>query len=136
LIVALAVAACALAGCGQTTSQQVQAKVQQFATAVREHDAATMCDQVLAPNLLAHFGVGLRCPQAMRIYFGNVRDPNLAVGRVVIEDGGRKAEAITLSTAHHQIGALTAVELVNTSGGWRVSGLGSPLVPGLKKKPS
>jgi hypothetical protein len=136
VIVVLAVAACALAGCGQTTSQQVQAKVQQFATAVKDHDAKTLCDQVLAPNLLAHFGVGLRCTQAMKIFVGSVRDPNLAVGRVVVQDGGRRAEAITLSTAKHQIGSLSAVELVNTSGGWRVSGLGSPLVPGLKKKAS
>jgi ketosteroid isomerase-like protein len=131
----LALAACALAGCGQSTSQQVQAKVQQFATAVKAHDASTLCDQVLAPALLARFtDIGLPCTKAMKTFFSSVHDPSLAVGRVAVQDGGREAEAITLSTAKGQVGALTAIELVKTSGGWRVSQLGSPLLPGQEKK--
>ncbi|MDQ6775412.1 MAG: hypothetical protein M3071_04130 [Actinomycetota bacterium] len=129
----LAVAACALGGCGTSTSDQVKAKVQQFAQSVATKDARTLCDQVLAPNLLEHFAViGLSCVKAMQIYLGSVRDPTLAIGRVVINGG--KAEALTLSGARRQLGALTAVELVDTSNGWRVTGLGSPLLPGARKK--
>jgi hypothetical protein len=125
---AIAAAACALAGCGASESAEVQAKVQQFAKAVENHDATTLCTQVFAQALLDHFtAVGLPCERAMRIFLGSVHNPALAVGKVVIE--GNRAEAITLSTAHHQIGALNAVELVNTSNGWRVSGLGSPVLP-------
>jgi hypothetical protein len=135
-MVALAVSACALAGCGQSTSQQVQAKVQQFATAVKSHDAQTLCDQVLAPALVDRFtAVGLTCTKAMRIFVGSVHDPSLAVGRVVV-NGKKTAEALTLSTAKGQLGSLSAVELVKTSKGWRVSGLGSPLLPGQAKKPA
>jgi len=128
MVLALACATCALAGCGASESQQVQAKVQQFARAVALRDSKTLCEQVFAPALLDHFtAVGLPCEQAMHTFFGTVHDPTLAIGRVVIN--GDRAEAITLSGAHHQLGALDAVELVNTSGGWRVSGLGSPLLP-------
>jgi hypothetical protein len=142
MMVMLAVAACALGGCGQSTSQQVQAKVQQFATAVKAHDAGTLCGQVLAPALLAHFtDIGLPCVKAMRVFLQTVHDPSLAVGRVIVSetrqpDGRTRqtAEAITLSTAKGQIGALSAVELVNTSNGWRVSGLGTSLLPGQGKK--
>jgi hypothetical protein len=133
MVAAWAVLACALGGCGQSTSQQVQAKMQQFATAVRSADASTMCDQVLAPALLTHFtDIGLPCVKAMRDFFTSVHDPTLAVGRIVVT--GKKAEAITLSGAKGQIGSLSAIELVNTSNGWRVSGLGSPLLPGDEQK--
>jgi len=134
MMLPLAVFACALAGCGQTTSQQVQAKVQQFATAVKARDPRTLCDQVLAPALVDRFtAVGLTCTKAMQIFVDSVHDPSLAVGRVVV-NGKNKAEALTLSTAKGQLGSLSALELVNTSSGWRVSGLGSPLLPGGAKK--
>jgi len=128
---ALAVAACAVSGCGTSQSAQVQAKVQQFARAVEARDATTLCQQVFAPTLLEHFKA-ITCERAMQIFLGTVHGPTLAVGRVVIN--GNTAEAITLSGARHQIGALDAVELVNTSNGWRVSGLGSPLLPKQNKR--
>jgi len=133
MVAMLAVAACALGGCGQSTSQQIQAKVAQFAHVVATKDAGTLCGQVLAPALLERFtSIGLSCVKAMHIFLGSVHDPSLAVGRVVVT--GQKAEAITLSGAKGQLGSLTAIELVNTSGGWRVSGLGSSLLPGQAKK--
>jgi hypothetical protein len=129
----LAVAAGALAGCGTSTSDQVKAKVQQFAQSVASKDARTLCDQVLAPALLQHIAAGgLPCVRAMRIFLGSVHNPTLAVGRVVINGGS--AEALTLSGAKGQLGALSAVQLVNTSNGWRVSGLGSPLLPGATRQ--
>ncbi|HWC87901.1 MAG TPA: hypothetical protein VG388_15315 [Solirubrobacteraceae bacterium] len=132
-MVVLVVAACALGGCGTSTSGQIKAKVQQFAHAVAARDASTLCGQVLAPNLLEHFAaVGIPCLKAMQIFLRSVHDPSLAVGRVVVH--GSQAEAVTLSGARGQLGSLSAVELVNTSNGWRVSGLGSPLIPGLSQK--
>jgi hypothetical protein len=127
MLVALASAVCALSGCGMSTSDQIQAKVKQFAHAVAARDSRTLCDQVFAPVLLEHFAsVGLPCERAMQIYLSSVHAPTLAVGRVVVS--GQKAEAITLSGAHGQIGSLDAIELVETSQGWRVSGLGSPVL--------
>jgi hypothetical protein len=133
MLVALAIVACALGGCGTSTSDQVKAKVQQFANAVSAKDGRTLCDEVLAPTLLERFAsIGLPCVKAMQVFFASVHDPTLSVGRVVITKG--KAEAITLSGARGQLGSLSALELVNTASGWRVSGLGSPLIPGLVHK--
>jgi outer membrane murein-binding lipoprotein Lpp len=133
MVVAMVLAVSVIGGCGTSVSSKVQAKVQQFAHAVATHDAKTLCTEVFAPALVDHFvAAGIPCERAMQIYLRTVHDPTLAVGRVVIN--GNKAEAITLSGAKHQIGALDAVELVNTSNGWRVDGLGSPLLPGAAKK--
>jgi hypothetical protein len=133
IAVLLAAAACALGGCGASTSDQVKAKVQQFAQSVAAKDARTLCNAVLAPTLLEHFAeVGIPCVKAMQIFLRSVHSPTLAVGRVVVNGG--KAEALTLSGARGQIGSLSAVELVDTQNGWRVSGLGSPLLPGAAKK--
>ena len=126
LVCALGTAA-GLSGCGTSTSDQVKAKVQQFASAVAKRDSKTLCSDVFAPILLEHFAaVGLSCERAMSIYLSSVHDPTLLVGRVVVR--GQTAEAQTLSGARHQVGSLDALELVNTSNGWRVSGLGSPLL--------
>lgn len=135
MLVALAIVACALAGCGTSTSDQIKAKVAQFGQAVAAKDGKTLCEQVLAPTLLERFAlIGLPCERAMQVFFRSVHDPTLAVGRVIVT--GRTAQAITLSSASNQIGSLSAVDLVNTANGWRVSGVGSPLIPGLipKKK--
>jgi hypothetical protein len=126
-MVGLVGAACALSACGASTSDQVKAKVQQFAHAVAIGDSKTLCDQVFAPVLLEHFAaVGLPCERAMQTYLSSVHSPTLLVGRVIVN--GNTAEAQTLTGARHQIGSLDAVELVDTSNGWRVSGLGSPLL--------
>jgi hypothetical protein len=119
---------CALAGCGTSVHDQVQAKVQQFVTATAAKDAKTICDQVLAPTLLERLAAGgITCQQAMQIFFSSVQSPTLSIGRIDIS--GQKASAITLTSAHGQQGSLDAIELVNTSHGWRISSLGSPVVP-------
>jgi len=133
MLVLLVCVACALPGCGTSESDQVKAKVAQFGAAVQSHDAGTLCDQVLAPSLIDDLtSVGLKCRRAMQIFFHSVHNPTLAIGRVVIN--GKQAQALTLSGASHQIGALDAVDLIDTSNGWRVTGTGSPLLPGKPSK--
>lgn len=125
----LAVASCALAGCGTTTRQQVRAKVEQFAHAVAAKDAGTICGQVLATTLLERFAqVGLPCPRAMQTFFTSVHNPTLAVGNVAVK--GRLAEAIILTGARGQEKSLDSLELVQTSAGWRIYGLGASVLPG------
>jgi ketosteroid isomerase-like protein len=122
-----ALAGC-LAGCGTSTRDDVQAKVQQFVTATAAKDAKTMCDQVLAPTLLERLAAGgITCQQAMQIFFSSVQSPTLSIGRIDVS--GQTASAITLTSAHGQQGSLDAIKLVNTSHGWRISSLGSPVVP-------
>lgn len=120
-------AACVLvAGCGSSATQQVRAKVQQFAVAIAHRDAKTVCTQVFAPSLVKRFvSAGLTCERGLGIFFSGLRHPTLAVGPVKVR--GSRASAMTLSGASGQAASLRPVELVKTSDGWRIAALGTPV---------
>ena len=118
-------AAGALAGCGASANQQVQAKLQQFAHAVAGHDARTLCRQVLAPALVQHFNAaGLDCEQAMQTYFQSVTDPTLSTSKVSVR--GPRASAVVLAGARGQPSTVESVRLVQTRSGWRLTSLATP----------
>lgn len=115
----------ALAGCGASASQDVQAKLQQFARAVAAHDARTLCRQVLAPSLVDHLvAAGLTCDQAMKTFFDSVTDPTLSVSKISVKGGS--ASAVVLSGARGQPSSLESVQLADTKNGWRLTSLVSP----------
>jgi hypothetical protein len=120
-LTALVASAAVLAGCGSSDSDQVRSKVQQFEQAVSSHDAKTLCQQVLAPSLAGRFEVeGLTCEQGLtKFYFGSVEKPTLSVGRITIGHG--TAAALVLTGAHCQRLALAQLNLIKTSGGWRIN---------------
>jgi hypothetical protein len=123
--VALGVACLLLAGCGSSPTQQVRAKVQQFAVAVAHRDAKTICTEIFSPSLVKRFAsTGLGCRRGLDIFFAGLHHPTLAVGRVTVH--GSKASAMTLSGASGQTASLRPVELVHTSGGWRIAAVGAP----------
>lgn len=115
----------ALAGCGATPRQEVESKVEQFARATAVHDYGTLCGQVLAPSLIAHLAAaGLTCEQAMKVFVQSVHNPTISVSKVTIT--GSSASAVVLSGASGQTPALESIQLVNTSGGWRLASLAAP----------
>jgi hypothetical protein len=115
-----------LAGCGTSNADQVKAKVDQFVTAAASRKYATICQQVLAPSLVARLEeAGVTCPQAMEIAFGNVQDPTISIGKVTVS--GNRASVLTLSAAKNQDASLEAIDLLKTSKGWRLASLASPL---------
>jgi hypothetical protein len=115
-------AAYALAGCGASASDQVQAKLQQFAHAVAGRDAGTLCHRVLAPGLVAHLtAAGLTCDRAMETFFDSVTDPTMSVSKVHVT--GASATAVVLTGARGQPAALEGVQLSDTQGGWRLTSL-------------
>jgi ketosteroid isomerase-like protein len=123
--IALLGVAYALAGCGASTSDQVQAKVQQFAHAVANQDTATLCNQILAPTLVNHLtAAGLSCQQAMKTFVESVRDPTLSVSRVKVS--GKTASVVVLTSAQGQRASLASVQLIDTKNGWRLISLASP----------
>ena len=127
--IAAIAAALVLAGCGQSDSDQVRAKVRQFARAAAAHDYVTICRDVLAPSLLADLkNGGIACVQAMRISFSHVTSPRLVIGNV--EVAGSSATVLTISQAKGEKTLLTSLKLVKTGGGWRISALGAPVLPG------
>lgn len=116
--------ALALAGCGASPSQQVQAKLQQFAHATADRDYATLCHDVLAPDLVTHLtAAGLSCKQAMRIFTQSVRNPTITVSKVTVN--GSSASADVLAKATGQQSSRESIRLIKTSSGWRLESLAS-----------
>ncbi|MFZ0044153.1 MAG: hypothetical protein WAK93_22795 [Solirubrobacteraceae bacterium] len=123
--IALLGAAYALAGCGASASDQVQAKVQQFAHAVANRDVTTLCQDILAPSLVAHLtAAGISCTAAMETFVQTVQDPTLSVSRVKVS--GKTASAVVLTTAKGQRASLATIQLIDTKTGWRLVSLASP----------
>lgn len=109
-----------LAGCGTSASEQVKQKVEQYVHAEASSDAKTLCEQVLAPSLLARLaGAGLSCERAMQIHLTSVHDPFLSIGRVTVT--GKSASVLALTGAACQQAGIYAINLVQTSHGWRIS---------------
>jgi hypothetical protein len=118
-------AAYALAGCGASANDEVQAKLQQFAHAVAGRDAATLCRQVLAPGLVGHLtAAGLTCDRAMETFFDSVTDPTMSVSKIEVK--GASATAEVLTGARGQPEAREGVQLSDTKHGWRLTWLASP----------
>jgi hypothetical protein len=115
----------ALTGCGASASEQVQAKLEQFAHAVAARDTTTLCSQVLAPDLVGHLNAaGLSCEQAMKTFVQSVSNPSLSVSKVHVKGGS--ASAVVLARAKGQPSSLESVQLTNTRNGWRLASLASP----------
>jgi hypothetical protein len=124
--IVLMLTACALGGCGSSPREQVKAKVQQFGAAAAHKDYGTICDQVLAPTLVAHLTANhISCERALQAALGSVRRPTLSIGPITVK--GRTASVYTLTVAQGQQASLDVVQLIKTSGGWRISSLHSPL---------
>jgi hypothetical protein len=114
-----------VAGCGASASQQVQAKVEQFAHATAKRDYHQLCTQVLAPNLISHLAAaGLSCDQAMKAFVSSVQDPTISVSKVSVH--GNSASAVVLAAASGQTAAIESIQLVQTSDGWRLASLAAP----------
>jgi hypothetical protein len=123
--IALLGVAYALAACGASPSEQVQAKLQQFAHAVAARRPGVLCRQVLAPALVARFtAAGLSCERALTTFVDSVQDPTLSIARVTVK--GHQASAVVLTSARGQRASLESVQLTDTAGGWRLTSLASP----------
>lgn len=123
----LIAAACVLTltGCGSrepSDAEQVRTLLADFATATREKDYGTLCDEIFSPSLLKGVqGIGLPCEVAMRNSLGEVENPRLTVGNVQVDDGKARAEVRT--SADNQEPSRDTLEMVRLKGGWRVSSL-------------
>jgi len=117
--------AMALAGCGVSAGDEVQAKVEQFAQAVASRNTAALCQQILAPQLVDRLTVfGLSCRRAMQTFVDSVENPTLSIAKVTVR--GNTASAVVLTGAHGQRASLDSLELINTDHGWRLASLASP----------
>jgi hypothetical protein len=116
-----------LAGCGDagpTPEELVRTTVGDFGRATAAKDYGTLCDRILAPQLVDKVTqVGLPCETALRAGLGKVEDPHLTIGRVQVD--GRRASAEIRTSAAGEEPSKDILELVNVNGTWKISSLGS-----------
>ena len=123
---ALLVLALTLAGCGQSATDQVRAKVEQLAQAAANKNYEEICSQILAPSLVAHLvSNGISCQEGLQVALGSVHNPVISVGKIRVS--GNRAWAIILASANGQQALVSAMALVDTGRGWRIISLDSPL---------
>lgn len=118
-----------VSACGQSATDQVRGKVEQFAGDAGAHDYLAICDRVLSTALLERLaGAGVSCPGALQQALGGVRSPVLSIGRIEVR--GPRASVITLSAAAGQNASLAEIDLVREAGGWRIDSLGGTALKG------
>ena len=114
-----------VSGCGGTPDpEKVRATVASFARATAAKDYRTMCDRLLAPDLVEEVeSIGLSCEDALDRGLGDVEDPRLSIGEVSVE--GNAATVETRSSAAGQEPSADTLRLVNVDGTWKISSLGT-----------
>jgi hypothetical protein len=124
-LVALAVAATALAGCGGGPSdeEQVRTTVQAFSDATAAKDYQRLCDELLAPKLVEKIKqAGLPCELALQRGLGAVKKPKLTIGQVTVT--GESATADVRTSAAGQQPSRDTLKLTKEGDDWRIASLG------------
>jgi hypothetical protein len=123
----LALAACALTGCGDsgpTDEERVRATLAEFQRATEAGDYKALCDRILAPELIGTVEqIGLPCEVALEKGFEDVEDPRLTVGAIEVRED--RASAEVRSSAAGESPSQDTVELVRIGEGWRIASLGT-----------
>ena len=127
------VAVLLVVGCGgdekPSDADQVRATLVQFGKATAAHDYKTMCMKLLAPNLLDKLRqVGLACEEALEQGLGDVKSPQLSVGKITVN--GETATAEVRTSAEGQAPSTDTVQLRRVDGRWRISSLAGTTEPG------
>ena len=122
----LVLAACALAGCGDSgpsDEEQVRATLAEFQRATEARDYQALCDRVFSPKLVETVKqIGLPCEVALEKGFEDVERPRLTIGAIDVRDD--KATAEVRSSAVGESPSQDTVELVRVGDGWRIQSLG------------
>jgi hypothetical protein len=127
----LVLAACALAGCGDSgpsDEEQIRSTLAEFQRATAGKDYQALCDRILAPRLVETVKqIGLPCEVALEKGFEDVRDPRLTVGAITVN--GDAATAQVRSSAAGQAPSEDTLELVRDGDRWRIASLGEGAGP-------
>ena len=122
-----ALALLVLAGCGEqgpTPEEQVRSTVTDFGRATAAKDYQALCDRILAPSLVEEVeSIGLPCEVALRQGLGDVREPRLTIGRIVVREDEATAEVRTSASGEEP--SQDTLRLVNLDGTWKISSLGT-----------
>lgn len=114
----------ALAGCGAGRSdlEQVRDVVEAFGGATKAKDYQRLCDDLLSPKLVEEVErAGLPCEVALRQGLGEVRSPELIIGRIEVK--GDDATAEVRSSAAGELPSRDVLKLVRVGDSWRIASL-------------
>ncbi|HUR84608.1 MAG TPA: hypothetical protein VMY78_04625 [Solirubrobacteraceae bacterium] len=110
---------------GPDAEKDVRATLDRYATATRDKDYQTLCDDLYAKELIDRLqSVNLPCEVALRTALDNVQNPQLTV--LGVEVNGDQALARARSTAVGEVASQDTIRLVKQDGDWRVSSLSQP----------
>ena len=110
---------------GPDEEKEVRATLDRYATATRDKDYQTLCDDLYAKELIDRLqSVNLPCEVALRTALNDVQNPQLTV--LGVEVNGDQALARARSTAVGEVASQDTIRLVQQDGDWRVSSLSQP----------
>jgi hypothetical protein len=116
-----------LVGCGDagpTSEELVRTTVSDFGRATADKDYRTMCDRLLAPELIEDVTqAGLSCERALKQGLDRVREPRLTIGAVKISGDSATAEVRTSAAGEEP--SKDTLKLVKINGTWKISSLGA-----------
>ncbi len=123
LLAVLTVAVLAGGGNDATPAERVRSVVTRFGEASAEKDYQEICDVLLAQALVDNVEeYGLPCEIALKQGLGNVKEPRLTIGAVIVK--GDRASARVKTTAASQFGSTDTLELRLVDDEWRIAALG------------
>lgn len=111
---------------GPDSEKEVRATLTDYATATRQKDYQTLCDDIFARNIVDGLrSAALPCEVALRnSTFETLRNPQLTV--LGVEVSGDQALARVRSVATGEQPSVDAVKLVKEDGDWKIASLAEP----------
>lgn len=110
---------------GPDEGRQVRETLDRYAVASRDKDYQTLCDDLLATELVEQVRRGgLPCEVALRIGLDDRRNPQLTV--LAVEVNGDQALARVRTSAVEEPTSLDTIRLVHQDSNWRIASLQQP----------
>jgi hypothetical protein len=102
------------------SEEEVRETLDRFAQASRDKDYQTLCDDLLADELVDRIrSAGLPCEVALRTGLEDRRNPTLTV--VAVEVNGDEATARVRGSAAGEVPATTTYRLTREDGDWKIA---------------
>ena len=124
LFAALLAAAALLTACGTDDEAAVRETLERYAEAVESKDYQTICDELLAQDLLENLKrIQAPCETAIQGGLRDVDRPTITIRSVKVD--GDSASAVARSDAANQDPSDDTIRLVKEDDGWKVVALSS-----------
>jgi ketosteroid isomerase-like protein len=121
-VFAIAMVVLAIVSWSTNDEDRVRGSVEKFAAAIESRDYKTVCEDLLADDLLDKLQRGqIPCERFFQGTAGQVQDPRLKIQNVVVVDD--RARAAIVTEAKGQTPSSDVLSLQKQDGSWRISEL-------------